>query len=385
LEAGIHIEEIEVPLPTELAGYDDRVAIHKMDGIYLKTIVLCSGQQTLIIVNCDILYIPEEVYTAVRSAFSSEILILNATHNHSAPDPKRMSLSKQIIESIMRARTSLVESELHIGKTDCRIGVGRRKKIFSIRNLKKWRLKRTVEMRPNSKSGIRDGLYSIMIKQEGKAISYLVNYACHPCMWHGASLSSDFVGRIEMDAPVFFLQGFAGDVDADCRLTPRSVKEWIVRFIEGENFKGWDIDVTDIENVAKRIQKTLQTITYKKVEEDFRKSTVEIPLSFKDGQESLMRINLIRIGNGYSFLCIPGEVFNAYATMADKIFEGEIITLGYTNGMVGYLPTSEAILEGGYEVEQAWRFYGLPDAYSETLEEDILTGLRKLKTISETS
>jgi len=34
------------------------------------------------------------------------------------------------------------------------------------------------------------------------------------------------------------------------------------------------------------------------------------------------------------------------------------VPLGYTNGCIGYLPTATAYEEGGYEVEQAFKFYG---------------------------
>ena len=31
----------------------------------------------------------------------------------------------------------------------------------------------------------------------------------------------------------------------------------------------------------------------------------------------------------------------------------------YANGNIGYIPTARAYLEGGYEVDSAYRYYGL--------------------------
>jgi hypothetical protein len=34
--------------------------------------------------------------------------------------------------------------------------------------------------------------------------------------------------------------------------------------------------------------------------------------------------------------------------------------VGYSSPLVGYLPTDEALIKGGYEVDYAYRFYGHP-------------------------
>jgi len=53
------------------------------------------------------------------------------------------------------------------------------------------------------------------------------------------------------------------------------------------------------------------------------------------------------------------------------------IVLGYSNGVVTYLPTARGLEEGGYEAE-AYRFYRLPGPYSPDAEKTVLEAAVKL-------
>ena len=59
------------------------------------------------------------------------------------------------------------------------------------------------------------------------------------------------------------------------------------------------------------------------------------------------------------------------------------IALGYCNGCIGYVPTADAYPDGGYEVEQAFKYYGTlmiaPDS-ERLIKAATLTLLRDLKT-----
>ena len=50
---------------------------------------------------------------------------------------------------------------------------------------------------------------------------------------------------------------------------------------------------------------------------------------------------------------------------------------GYSGGMIGYIPTSKAIEEGGYEVDGSLKLFGMSKGFSNFIENDIK------KTISE--
>ena len=69
-------------------------------------------------------------------------------------------------------------------------------------------------------------------------------------------------------------------------------------------------------------------------------------------------IQAMRIGEA-ALVAYPGEMFVDYQLEMDRVSPfKKTITLGYSNGCIGYVPTAEAFSEGGYEVDHAFRYYG---------------------------
>ena len=53
------------------------------------------------------------------------------------------------------------------------------------------------------------------------------------------------------------------------------------------------------------------------------------------------------------------------------------VVLGYSNGVVTYLPTAQAIVEGGYEAN-AFRTFQLPGPYTREVEAMVLQAAAEL-------
>lgn len=81
---------------------------------------------------------------------------------------------------------------------------------------------------------------------------------------------------------------------------------------------------------------------------------------------------------------MPGEPFVEYAlalkdAAVTRYPEGTVVVpVAYANDAPGYIPTAEAVREGGYEVDLAYRFYGLPGRYSERVERHFLRAALRL-------
>jgi hypothetical protein len=80
----------------------------------------------------------------------------------------------------------------------------------------------------------------------------------------------------------------------------------------------------------------------------------------------------------------PGEPFVDYAlyfkNYCKKHGDMPVLPLAYGNDSPGYLPTAQAYQEGGYEVADAFMFYGLPAPFTPSLEptlKDAMTTLIK--------
>jgi hypothetical protein len=79
----------------------------------------------------------------------------------------------------------------------------------------------------------------------------------------------------------------------------------------------------------------------------------------------------------------PGEPFVDYARFFKQRCEHPVLALAYGNDNPGYLPTAQAYEEGGYEVTDAFTFYGLPAPFTPSLESTLKgTMTRLLKEVS---
>ena len=71
----------------------------------------------------------------------------------------------------------------------------------------------------------------------------------------------------------------------------------------------------------------------------------------------------------FALLFAPGEPFVEYALELKRDFPGKVMPLGFCNDAPGYLPTADAMSQGGYEVDMAYMFYGMPGRFAPELED----------------
>ena len=75
---------------------------------------------------------------------------------------------------------------------------------------------------------------------------------------------------------------------------------------------------------------------------------------------------------------LPGEPFVEYGLALKAAGRPLLMTVGYANDAPGYLPTAAALAEGGYEVETAFQFYGLPGPYRRDIEATLMSACEQL-------
>ncbi len=76
---------------------------------------------------------------------------------------------------------------------------------------------------------------------------------------------------------------------------------------------------------------------------------------------------------------IAAEVFAETAFKLRALLPSRTVgVVGYASPLAGYLPPDDALEEGGYEVEHAYRFYGHPSAYARGSEERLLAAVARL-------
>ncbi|MBO4392925.1 MAG: hypothetical protein J5800_01160 [Spirochaetales bacterium] len=76
---------------------------------------------------------------------------------------------------------------------------------------------------------------------------------------------------------------------------------------------------------------------------------------------------------------IPGELFSQIGIDLKRLWDGKLCILaGYSNGMLGYMPSKSAVREGGYEVEVGYRSDLHSGPFTEKLEDELTQGIKDL-------
>lgn len=99
---------------------------------------------------------------------------------------------------------------------------------------------------------------------------------------------------------------------------------------------------------------------------------------FGQGNTVPLRMTLWKISSNLSFLTFNAEVVAEYGLQLKEKYDGKIIPLPYSNGMIGYVPTANQISEGGYEAIESCSYFALPSPFSKEIEKEIYRGIDEL-------
>ena len=79
--------------------------------------------------------------------------------------------------------------------------------------------------------------------------------------------------------------------------------------------------------------------------------------------------------NDEVYICnIPGELFSSVGKKLKQLVKDKFpIICGYSGGSLGYLPNETSFKEGGYEIDQAYKYYGLAGHFCSNLEALIIS------------
>jgi hypothetical protein len=392
------------------------VDLYSLDGVSRNSdkihsdLVACAvaishNKCCIIIVSLDLIWIDDEFslkikkWVKTKSILTNTNVVIVATHSHSTPQISNKItntarpnaqyndiLYSKICNLILKSIENMDQCYAKLSISSPGISVNRRKKILDPSQLKKFNFKTKIANRPNLKTQTDDLLYSIWFyDKNGIEKAVLLNYACHASLYRKNSVSSDYPGMIRAylknnlspELKVCFLQGFSGDIKANivesqCSNQRMSIKEILFSIIfDNYRFKK---NITDYD--IKKFSKILALNAIKNENTydihpklSYLNKTIKLPLHNK-----LNFINLelcyISLGKKLKMIMIGGEVFSQYSIWMRNYLSNKgihLLTVGYCNDIVGYLPTKQAINEGGYEVERTTDF-PLKTTISEEIE-----------------
>ena len=393
-----------------LSGYVARignaVAVH--DPLYARALALSDGTQQALLVVCDLL--------ALESGFSADIrreiatitgtpasaVMLACTHTHSSPatlvlhecgevSPDYLEdLRPQLINVAARATASMHAVRLDAGSAALPEGAYNRR-----------RDGQDIDTEV-SVAWLRD--------MDGETVAQLINYGCHPVVMNADNLwiSADYPGaairalEATSGGTAFFLTGAAGNVDPVRRSGFEDV-EWLgqtLADVAGQtlaNMEDQSSRSVGAEKVAAvtsasdmltlPLQPMLSTAQLAQLREQHLDNLAAIETSEETVAAKIQRamlawadetlaqvrsgatpsgiaapVQVIRVGS-LALVGIPGELFSVLGRQIKEALPGyRTFIVGYANGDVGYIPDRAAYDGGGYEINDAYKYYGYPAA-----------------------
>lgn len=397
LEAGVSKIKITPPLGVPMDGYLSRTepsrGIH--DHIYARCLVFGDGENYASLVSLDLLYATRDLTKKVRRTVSKALglkedyIAVIAVHNHSGPSVVGFHSTQKyrLLDDYLKMLPNLVSSgliEAFSSKRKVRVGFGRG-------IVRGW----TINRRKPITGSIDEDVMAVRFEGlNGQLVSALVNFTCHAVVLgtNNLFISGDYPGyvsrtveRIE-GGTCLFLNGAFGDINP---LTPNTDLNRVYdrnigrfedairmgRVIGGEALKILNSTPCS-ENTKISLASRKATLKLKPIPtfttdymEDLK---AKLAASEKEADEIRLKIltarflsamrNLFpsgvaevdaqgfRIGD-LIMVVLPGELFVDLGLRIKAHYKfGPAMVIGCANEVLGYIPTEEAMDEGGYEV-----------------------------------
>ena len=149
------------------------------------------------------------------------------------------------------------------------------------------------------------------------------------------------------------MQGFCGDIRPNFLLKEKTIKDKVINMLVGKRFR--KANKYDSLNLSKSMIKDLKknrSIKNKKINSIISSKKILKKVPLDNGDNGLCPLD-ISIWNWDPIIMIfvNAEVLSGFniENYKNKI----IMCIGYSNGMLGYLPTSSDMNDGGYEVDKS--------------------------------
>jgi hypothetical protein len=363
--------------PQWLMGYAPRQSDGVHDHIYHRILAMDDGRVLFFLISSDLCLFSPSVYDDVARRLHGELGIeaqniwWSVTHSHAAPEvgPPGMykvllgrsnhewnrdyaaKVTGSLIEGVNKAKATLEPAQIAIGTGMAMANINRRAKDEDG--------KVTLGLNPDGPADRQIGIIRIE-RPDGTPIALIANYAMHGTVLSGANLKigGDAPGEVsayverKLGAPLIYENGAAGNMAPIYSGYPDPKTGHLSQF-----------DVLLGDHILAAVaalgpaSKAVSLWTGEKTIETPRKPALDWPDELKaysrtaPNGEALIQlpIRFLRI-NDTIIWSAPVEAFCEIAfSVRNASHFSHTFFFGYTGGWLGYLPTSRAFDEGGYE------------------------------------
>ncbi|GMR67639.1 neutral/alkaline non-lysosomal ceramidase N-terminal domain-containing protein [Bacillus sp. MN7755] len=392
-KVGVCKVDITPPIGIDFVGYHRETGINNIEErIYGTVFVFEKGKMKTVFISIDNIGMLVEDTNMIRERVASELhvpferITVVYTHTHSGPetvgdDPLVQSyktiLVNNVVQGAVTANKNLKRCEIGWGVTTGDIGVNRRERTSDGRAKMGINIEGVVDKRIGMLA-IRDA--------ETKELSGIVVFCtAHPNVLKGDSdvLSADYPGITReilekiKNCPVIIVQGAAGNVNAKYRGSREALTQMaymlsghVLTMLPTVTYS----PIVTVRTISSTMQMKLKDIPEideirsmaQLAEEQWGVNTDEwltiVLEKYKQGMWQLsidLEVQLFQVNDGM-FSGIPMEPFSEMSLEVKERLQNELAFFGgYMNGYIGYLPTTEEFVYGGYEVELNPIVYGV--------------------------
>jgi hypothetical protein len=411
LKAGLAKVDITPLGAIWMSGYAART--HPSEGVlnrlWAKALALESSPRgRIVMVSTDLVGIPRDLSDDVAArvkkqyALNRSQLLINASHTHSGPIvwpnlsnlavlpageqekliDYRRKLADALVSVIGAAVRDLAPSTIEFGEGTAGFAINRRQAF------------------PGGPVDHRVPVLRIT-DQTGKIRGILFGYACHNTTLTGKfyQISGDYAGfaaeAIEQRHPgatALFMLLCAADQNPN----PRSTLDLARQHggtLAGEVEKVLAAGMTPVSGPIRTAFRLTELRFAPRSRQDFEaelKSKVPaqvrragIMIKALDAGKRVDRLDYplqaVRFGHTLTMLALGGEVTVDYGLRMRREYPGEpMITAGYSNDVMCYIPSARVLREGGYEAVDSMFYYAQAGPFAEDVEERIFAATRQL-------
>lgn len=386
---GVGVRNITPQWALPLAGF-----AHRLDPIaevasplYLKCFYFTDGSVQTLIINADLIWWGNALVKEIKKAIGEKwgvaesSILLHGTHTHCGPQTSvEVSeelgkvdfsyldfLKQEVLQGVADAYEDREEVVIdHFSYGVLEPSIHRRKSVEGM-----------VHMLPNEAKKIDKTLQICgFYRTSSLSLKALWLFGeCHPTVSDLTAVSSEYPGAltefVEEHLPcetVAFFQGSCGDI------RPALV-------CNGEFYKGTFAEIEQMgKETGQQILRGVEERIPQYQELDLASSWKKQPLFLQNGDKKELLIQRQQICKGFDLLAVNAEIVQDYRLqlVRDSLKDQRIWLLGYSNGMIGYIGTSEQILEGGYEGQEFCKYFNLPAPFMPDIERIVREELKNI-------
>jgi len=408
--------------PIWLSGY--AVRDHPSEGVdqrlYARALALEDPRgHRFVIVSLDLIGVPRNLADEVaaraakRYGLQRSELLLNASHTHAGPVvwpnlSAMYDLPKAEKRKLIGYRRRLADSILTVigaalGRlAPARLAFGEGSAGFAI-NRREFQPDGTVKIGVNPDGPVDHSVPVIRVNGEkGKLLAVVFGYACHNTTLTGKNyrISGDYAGfaavrleTAEPDSVALFLALCGGDQNPHPRTEPRHVVQHGTELATAVRRV---LEEGGLEELRPPLRSAFQLVDLRfrhhtrtqyekdlKSENRFIRNRARLMLEAYDARRPVRSIpypvQAVRFGDGLAIVALGGEVVVDYALRAKREYAGHpLVVAGYSNDVMGYIPSLRVLKEGGYEPERSTIYYGLPGPFADDVEETIFDTIHQV-------